>query len=196
MNRNHEPEASLRDEFENVFGDWDVGFPWRASLTKVARCACCEHYQTDYPQNLVPDSCARGHQLIYPLYTQTHHCKDFLFVPPESRPDYCISSLFNQPEFEYCPLCSHYFKGLCDGKHWIPVQIKDGRCEFFRDRNLTCRYSIPYCQYIGGYRNNYCKLPPQYRDGDAKQGWKWNCPSAHCEGIERLKCYKPIKYVS
>jgi len=49
------------------------GYPWRASLTKKARCATCKRNSGAY--------CTKGHKRQYPLYTKTHDCPDFDFKP-------------------------------------------------------------------------------------------------------------------
>lgn len=100
-----------------------------------------------------------------------------------------IPTPFNQPEFDYCKDCAFFCGGVCDGKKWLPFRKEPG-CEFFRDKNLTCRYAIPFIQYGNNLRNNQCKLPPQERKTDARNGWEWCCPDAHRS--DYMGCYKPI----
>jgi hypothetical protein len=174
-------------------------YPWRDSLTNKARCACCQHYHEIPPTDEeIIDSegqagyaygCSKKHELVYSLFSSEHDCPDFIFKPAER----IFPTPFNHVEFAECTTCGHNLNNICDGKQWMPVRIKDGKCEFWRDANLTCLYAVPYHQYIGGFRNNYCRLDPSKRDGDAKQGWKWNCLSAHTLNAKYLKCYHPIK---
>ena len=155
-------------------------YPWRESLTNKARCACCSRYS-------VIAGCLDDRKLVYPLYAQTHDCSGFKFKPADPiRP-----TVFNQCERAECSTCGHNLDNVCSGKEWFPPKLKDGLCEFWRDRALTCRFAVPYHQYVGGYRNNYCRLEPEKRDGDASQGWRWNC-SAHMPFVCKLKCYQPI----
>ncbi len=177
----------------------EQNYPWRDSLTDKARCACCQHYHEIPPTNeeLAESEgqagytygCSKGRELVYPLFAQEHDCPDFIFKPAAQ----IFPTPFNQCEYAECATCGHNLNSVCDGKQWLPVRIKEGKCEFWNDANLTCRYAIPYHQYIGGYRNNYCRLEPAKRDGDAKQGWKWNCTCAHYKWANQLKCYEPIK---
>lgn len=162
--------------------DDEKDYPWRASLTKTARCFYCSHFFND-------DSCALEHQVVYPLINGEHHCPDYVYVPDKIPK---IDNPFAVPESEYCVKCSKFFQGACSGKSWIPIHIKNGRCEFFRDMDKTCKNAIPFLQYGNHIRNNYCKLPPHLRDGDCSRGWKWCCPQAHTEHIENKKCYRPM----
>ena len=158
------------------------GYPFRASLTKRARCAACQH--------LGGFLCRRGKDVQYPLYSNVHSCPAFKFKPlPFNVPQDC----FNGLDYPECANCGHNFRNICSGKRWIPVQIKDGKCEFFRDKKLICKYAIPYSQYCNHLRNNYCRLPPHLRDQekDVSRGWSWNCNFAHIKGIECFSCYKP-----
>ncbi len=159
------------------------GYPWRASLSRKARCSACVNYIEHSGFGI---SCSEENKIQYPTYSKTHGCPDFKFKPQEE---------FTGPrnEFEYIPYpecfgCGHNFKGACSGKQWLPVKIVDDKCEFYRDKKLICRNAIPYLQYCNNLRNNYCKLPPHKRDSN--RGWGCNCPSAHYPGIEHKKCYK------
>ena len=157
------------------------GYPWRASLTKKARCATCKRNSGAY--------CTKGHKRQYPLYTKTHDCPDFDFKP--SPPPGTGSE--DELLFPECSECGYNFVNKCTGIRWRPISKKDGKCEFFRHKDLICKNAIPYLQYCNHMRNNYCRLPPHKRDGAAKQRWSWNCPWAHGIGVERLHCYKPKK---
>lgn len=159
------------------------GYPWRASLTKIARCATCE---------FVVGGCRKGNELQYPLYSKTHNCPDFKFKP---NPFDLVEDMFTKCEYLECAECCHNFKDRCSGKRWYPVEIKEGKCEFFRHKDLLCKNAIPYSQYCNYLRNNYCKLPPHKRDQEERvsESWKWNCVFAHMKGIESYSCYKPRK---
>jgi len=163
----------------------DKEYPFRASLTEVARCGMCAN-QENY-------ICSKGHNIVYPTITGEHECTDYKYKPdcivviPENKVFTFVGLRDRLPE---CNQCSHLLYGRCDGLHWYPFRIKDGKCEFFTDKSLICKYAIPYLQYGNHNRNNFCTLPPEERDGDTKRGWKWNCPNAHEKGIEYKKCYK------
>lgn len=159
------------------------GYPWRASLTKKARCDTCKYICGTW-------LCSKGRILLYPLYAKTHDCPDFSFKPSQQRGG--PYNEFEELSYPECKDCGHNFEGLfCDGKRWLPVNFVENKCEFFRHEGLICKNAIPYLQYGNQLRNHYCKLPPYKRDGDQKQGWSWNCPHANSLGIERTRCYKP-----
>lgn len=158
------------------------GYPWRASLTKKARCATCKFVKST--------KCLEGKKLQYPLYSYSHNCKDFEFNPKSFD---LYEDMFTACKYAECIECSHNFKNRCSGKRWCPVTIKDGKCEFFRHKDLICKNAIPYSQYCNQLRNNYCKLPPHKRDISERvsESWHWNCIFAHVKGIENYSCYKP-----
>ena len=156
----------------------DVGYPFRASLTKKARCGMCIFFSG--MENL---TCKVGHKLIFPLINGEHHCKDYRYKP-------WGTILKHSPRSAECKDCSHLYMGVCDGIKHHPFQ-KEPTCEFFRHKDLTCKNAIPMFQYGSYIRNNYCKLPPHLRDGDSSRSWKWMCPNAHTPDIEHRKCYKP-----
>ncbi len=163
------------------------GYPWRASLTKKPRCATCEF--------LKGLRCKKENEVQYPTYSCTHDCLDFKFKPRPSHGLY--PDVFNTCKYDECKDCSYNFKNRCSGKRWIPIKIVDGKCEFFRHKDLICKNAIPYSQYCNHLRNHYCKLPPRKRDQNSRQSdsWSWNCLNAHKKGIEYMKCYKPKKVV-
>lgn len=145
----------------------EQAYPWRDSLTDKARCACCQHYHETPPNDEelaeaelqgqcgYTCGCSKGHELFYPLFAQKHDCTDFVFKPAAL----VFPTPFNQCEFAECATCGHNLNSVCDGKQWIPVRIKDGKCEFWNDANLTCRYAIMVAAIcarikVGCYMNN------------------------------------------
>ncbi len=158
------------------------GYPWRASLTKKARCAACQFIRSV--------TCLKGHKVKYPTYANTHNCCDFKFKP---NPFDVYKDDFNKIPYNECVECSHNFRNRCSGKRWIPITIIEGKCEFFRPKGLICKNAIPYSQYCNHLRNNYCKLPPHKRDQNERVRFSWshNCIHAHVKGIESNSCYKP-----
>jgi len=164
----------------------DKEYPFRASLTKVARCGMCAN-QENY-------CCNKEHDIIYPTIGGEHKCLDYEYKPdhiyllPENK-ILIFTGLIDK--LSECNRCSHLLYERCNGIKWYPFKIKNGKCEFFRDKSLICKYAIPYLQYGNHNRNNFCTLPPEERDGDyTKRSWKCNCPNAHKEGIEYRKCYQ------
>lgn len=153
----------------------DKDYPWRASLTKVARCGMC--------QNCIGlgEGCRAGHGIVYPLINGEHACPDYKYLPDIIN--------IREPKFPECELCSHWFMGTCIGIEWHSIRTRS-ICEIYRDARTICEHAIPTLQYGNHIRNNYCTLPPDQRDGDAKAGWKWMCPNAHNSYTEHLKCYK------
>lgn len=160
------------------------GYPWRASLTKKARCATCKFNKSI--------NCSKGNEVQYPLYSKTHNCPDFEF---KENPFDLYEDDFTRCEFIECAECSYNFKNRCSGKRWIPIKKIKGKCEFFHHKDLICKNAIPYSQYCNHLRNNYCRLLPHKRDVPKwQQHWSWNCPFAHTKGVEKsLSCYKPKK---
>ena len=167
----------------------DKEYPFRASLTKIARCGMCRNGVGDY----LVISCSKNHKLVYPLICGEHECPDYEYKPdhieiiPEDK-TLIFTRLIDR--LLECNQCSHLLYGRCTGVKWDPFKIKDGKCEFFRDKSLICKHAIPYLQYGNHHRNNFCTLPPEERDGDTRRGWKWNCPGAHEKDIEYKKCYQ------
>lgn len=155
--------------------DDDKDYPWRSSLTKVARCGMCKMRIS------LGDSCIAGRRIVYPLITGEHDCRHYRYLP-----DIII---ILKPKYPECELCSHWFKGICSGIEWRSFRTRS-ICEFYRDARTVCVHAIPTLQYGDHHRNNYCTLPPEQRDGDSKMGWKWMCPNAHTRYCEHLKCYR------
>jgi hypothetical protein len=140
--------------------------------------------------------CEEGKELAYPLITNEHDCESYVYRSHRVRiiPDAKIATfvgLINR--LKECDRCSYQFHEYCDGLHRYPFELKNGTCEFFRDKKLICRFAVPHFQYGTTMQNNYCKLKPEKRDGDSNQGWKWCCPSANTPRAERLKCYQARK---
>ena len=177
-------------------------YPFRASLTKVARCGMCENYvEPDYEDGNIPisDYCEKGHEVVGPTITGEHDCKDYEYkpdridMPPEGRIFRFNGYVGGSEEmFNECYTCGHNFMGQCGGIGWVPIRKVNGVCEFYRDKKLTCKHAIPILQYGDHIRNNYCRLPPEKRDGDCSRGWKWHCCNAHTPYVESWKCYEPI----
>jgi hypothetical protein len=147
----------------------------------MAKCGMCKKCE------MGKLNCSEGHNLKYPLQVNEHDCPDYIY---DESGEIVKMTLFNIPEFEYCTDCAHHFNGVCDGKRLIPFK-KYPRCEFFRDKNLTCKNAIPYLQYGNGLRNNHCKLPASERKTDANRGDDWCCPIAHM--YDSMACYVPIQ---
>jgi hypothetical protein len=142
-------------------------------------------------------ACKEGLSLKYPLLVKQHHCEQYEYEPhyiikiPEDK-IHLFVGIGVQERRKECNQCAHFFHGYCDGIKWFPFDIKDGKCEFFRNKNLLCKHAIPHFQYGGTTRNNYCKLHPSKRDGDQAQSWLMRCPYAHKEHVEKyLDCYTP-----
>lgn len=172
-----------------------IEYPFRASLIKIARCGMCENtIREDHGRDgdLVIE-CTMGLELIYPLITGEHKCKLYKYKPipqvkvPKNKLKTFVGLI---DQLKECKQCSHNLQGYCDGIKWFPFET-DPKCEFFRAKNLICKYAIPYFQYGSTMRNNYCQLEPEKRAGDNKRGWKWNCPNAHEKSAEYYKCYNP-----
>lgn len=171
----------------------DKDYPFRASLTKVARCGMCL-YNGHFKNGCLTDyDCEKDHDIKYPTITNEHDCKDYKYLDDtiEVKEGMIYRGYSTpEPEFPECKECGYNFKGKCSGIQWIPIPIKNGKCQFFRDKNLICKYAIPTLQYSNHFRNNFCSLDPKLRDGDMKRGWKWMCPTAHEKYAEHYKCYK------
>jgi hypothetical protein len=174
-------DFELRDE---------QGYPWRASLTKKARCGMCENIRFNELE------CRLGHNLVYPLITGEHRCKDYKYkyelviLPPEGY--IFISGVLLNSIFPECCDCAHNLLGRCDGVHCFPIMRINGNCEYFRSKCLICKNAIPMFQYGSYTRNNYCRLPPHLRDDPCKNGWKWLCPAANRAEAENMNCYSPM----
>lgn len=175
--------------------DPEKDYPFRSSLTRVARCGMCK--KSKKVMNLAIE-CKKGLELKYPLLANEHDCKHYEYESHciEEIPDDKIHNFIGiearRPE---CNQCSHLLLGYCSGLRWHPAGIKDGKCEFFRDKKFTCKHAVPCLQYANGLRNNYCKLDPSKRDqtDNKNLSWKWMCPWAHEKSVETLKCHEPIK---
>lgn len=170
----HKHSYNIQKSTEMELDD-DRDYPWQSSLTKVARCGMCRMRIS------LGDSCIAGHRIVYPLMVGEHNCRDYRYLP-----DIII---ILKPKYPECELCSHWFKGVCSGIEWRSFRTRS-ICEFYRDARTICEHAIPTLQYGDHHRNNYCTLPPDQRDGDAKMGWKWMCPNAHNSHVEHLKCYR------
>lgn len=176
-------------------------YPFRASLTKVARCGMCKNYvEPKFEEDIaLMDSCIKGHDIVGPTITGEHDCKDYEYrpdvidMPPNGR-IFRFNGYVGGSEamFNECNGCGHNFMGRCNGIGWVPIRKVNGICEFFRERYKTCKHAIPVLQYGNHIRNNYCRLPPEQRDGDVSRGWKWHCSNAHTSYVESKKCYAPI----
>jgi len=103
------------------------GYPWRASLTKKARCATCKRNSGAY--------CTKGHKRQYPLYTKTHDCPDFDFKP--SPPPGTGSE--DELLFPECSECGYNFVNKCTGIRWRPISKKDGKCNSFAIKIWSAR---------------------------------------------------------
>lgn len=166
----------------------EIDYPWRANLLTVARCGYCKwHDEAKY-------TCSKGHEIKGPTQVNEHDCKDYEYLPcnvPMPEEGYIFMFLGQMKKREECNDCGYLFQGRCSGINWYPFAIKQGKCEFFRSKNKTCKFAIPRLQYGDLGRNNFCKLAPEQRDGG--RGWKWNCRNAHTENGEYKTCYQPIK---
>jgi len=167
----------------------DVGYPWRASLTKKARCAFCRHFVEWGDREAYSCRCEKGHSLEGkgPYAVRLHECRDYEYVPLK---------LDNVPKIKLniCKRCVNNIVGRCFANR-IRIHPKEDRCSGFRDRRLLCRYAIPMVQGGGSLllRSNYCKRPPGSRDGEWYTEYTWStlCPSAHEPAAEFKRCYKP-----
>lgn len=160
----------------------DIDYPFRASLTGVARCGLCKHHDI----RLIV--CAAGLKIQYPTIAKEHDCPQYEYQKDVFKP-----TPFQLCELTECATCAHELDGFCTGKHWLPFKTKP-ICEFYRAKSLTCRHAVPHYQDGCGpslFRNNYCDLPPEQRDGYQNFGWKCCCPAAHTAAAEKLSCYEP-----
>lgn len=162
-------------------------YPWRANFYTNARCSCCKIFNWS-------SGCGKGLDVQYPTYATVHKCEGYEFNPSEykrarrmGKIKMFMAIIDARPE---CAGCVHNLEGECNGIHWYPFQIKNGKCEFYRNKALLCKYAIPYFQYGERIKNHYCMKSPALRDGDQKQGWEWNCPNADSPLAEELKCYE------
>lgn len=165
-----------------------MSVPWKSDPFKKARCGMCKKYD-GY-------SCKAEKELKYPLIINEHNCRDYEYNSnsASSSAKYLRSKTFYSfTLFTHCNECTFEFEGMCSGQRWIPVKTVDGKCEFFKPKSVACKNCVPMLQYGNNLRNNYCRLPPHLRDGDARGGWKYMCPGAHDpERVGHLKCYKPL----
>jgi hypothetical protein len=148
-------------------------------------CGMCKKALFDKTTLLGSMSWAAGHELKYPLITNKHDCKDFEY---DQTGDMIRPTLFNQADLPECTRCAHEFKGICDGKAWVPIK-RNPECEFFRDKSLTCRHAIPFLQYGSGIRKNRCSLPVNQRKTEARRGENFCCHNAHRNSS--MECYEP-----
>jgi hypothetical protein len=159
-------------------------YPFCASLTKVARCGLCKH------SNRREIRCAKGLAILYPTIAREHDCPHYEFHKGELRPN-----PFQHCGLLECKTCAFELDNFCSGKRWIPFKTEP-HCEFYRPKGKTCQHAIPFHQEGSEpeiYRNNYCSLPPEQRDGDQSSSWKCCCYKAHTPGAENMKCYQPIE---
>lgn len=161
----------------------DIDYPFRASLTRVARCGLCKHHDE---HNIV---CAVGLDIQYPTIAKEHNCPAY-----EYKKDNFKRNMFQHCELQECSDCAHELDGCCTGKQWMPFKTKP-HCEFYRPKWKTCHYAVPHFQEGCGpqlFRNNYCERPPEERDGIQRGDWKCRCSAAHTAGAECLSCYQPM----
>ena len=152
----------------------DMDYPFLESFRKVDRCGMCWNCIG------LGEGCREKYKIVYPLIGGEHNCPGYKY-----QPDLII---VQKPKYPECDLCSHWFMGVCSGIEWRSFRTRS-ICEFYRDAREICKHAIPFLQYGDHHRNNYCSLPPEQRDGDAKWGWKWCCPEAQSRYIGHMKCY-------
>jgi len=186
--------------------DPDVDYPFRSSLTKVARCGMCIHFSSYVEETehdplfyekceLGKEKCELGKEIRYPYMANEHDCQDYMYKPfkvPRIKEGYIKIFIGEIKKLKECDDCSHNLENYCEGVSHFPFKTTP-RCEFFRNKELICKHAIPYFQYGTTIRNNYCSLEPSKREGDMKRGWKWSCPWAHEKTAEYYKCYEPMK---
>jgi hypothetical protein len=121
-----------------------------------------------------------------PTLAHEHDCEHYHYKKDQFKPNH-----FQHCAHDYCNNCAFELDGFCSGKNWIPYKTEP-KCEFYRDKNKTCVNAVPIHQEGCGpdlFRNNYCRLPPEQRDGEQSSGWKHMCYQAHTKGAEYKKCY-------
>lgn len=140
-------------------------------------CGTCQHLDNQL-------WCGKALEKSYPLMVTVTDCEEY-----DYRPDWRLNpDPFTVAEWPECSDCGHMLEARCSGKQWIPV-AREPKCQFWRNRNLTCIHAIPCNQYGTNYRNNRCELAPELRDPPVPDA-RWACNNAHTTTTK--KCWVPL----
>ena len=195
-----------KEQLETCFeGDIDLDnvsmdYPFRPTRTnrERARCGFCKFNAVFYNDGeFFGNDCTKGHKIKYPTQVTEHSCQDYQYLEdtkieeiPDDKIKMFLGLIDKMPE---CGNCGHNFKNHCDGIKWYEFERRP-ICQFFIDKDLTCKYAVPFFQYGNHIRNNYCRLNPELRSDLYAQCWECCCVSAH-KKPKYLKCYTPKKEV-